>query len=357
MKTTWKFYLSPQEAWEGMYKACETAKESIDFEQYIFEDDQLGRRFLELLLRKSKDGVRVRLLADAVGSHSLFVSPILEALQEGGVQVQFFNPIEPWWVHRLFSRFLRNHRKILVVDTLYGFIGGVGLRENMKNWRDTHLKISGKVVAAMQQAFNRMWEMNKMNKRSFGFVQPEEGNGQFMLLTNSPRRHQRFTYQTLLRQIRGASRYIYLTTPYFIPAPKLFKALQAAARRGVDVRILLPEHSDSHVADVAFHSYFTLALNAGIKIFEYQSGFIHAKTFVVDDEWASVGSSNLDNMSLLLNYEADVASTDTKFVEEVKEQFLDDSKEAHQVVRREWLDRPIADKLLELLTWPLHGFM
>ncbi len=355
--TRWNFYLSPDAAWEGMYAACEEARFSIDFEQYIFEDDFLGRRFIELLVRKAKAGVRVRLLVDAVGSRSLASSPVLRDTQRAGVRVQFFNPIEPWWVHKLVSWFLRNHRKLLIVDGSIGFIGGVGIRAQAAGRRDTHVRIEDPVVDEFSSAFEQMWEQTAAGRLLFGFKNPIISDSAFTLLTNSPKFRQRFTYQALLHHIREAKKYVYLTTPYFVPDRRLSRALRGAARRGVEVRLVVPQKSDHAVTDLASRSYFGLALRAGIRIFEYQPGFIHAKTFVIDDSWASVGSSNLDNLSLLFNYEADLASTDLHFIAEVKWQFIEDTKQSVEVVRSEWGRRSVGQKMREFLTWPIHRFL
>jgi cardiolipin synthase len=340
-----------------MYSACEQARFSIDFEQYIFEDDFLGRRFLELFVKKAGAGVRVRLLADAVGSRSLANSPVLKDVQAAGIHVQFFNPIEPWWIHKLISWFLRNHRKLLVVDSGVGFIGGVGIKASASGRRDTHVRIEGPVVDEFLSAFEQMWEKTAAGHYMFGFKKPIVADSEFTLLTNSPRFRQRFTYQTLVRKIREAKKYIYLTTPYFVPDRRISRALRGAARRGVEVRLVVPKKSDHIFTDLAGQSYFWLALRAGIRIFEYQPGFIHAKTFVIDDAWASVGSSNLDNLSLLFNYEADVASTQPQFIESVKWQFIEDTKQSVEIVRREWRKRSLLRKMAELATWPIHRFL
>ena len=358
-KTTWKFYWSPEAAWDGMYKACEQAKHTIDFEQYIFDDDFLGRRFLELFASKAREGVRVRLLVDAFGSRRLVHSLFLREVIASGVQVQFFNVIEPWWrwVRHITKKFLRTHRKLLVVDEYYGFTGGVGICANMAGRRDTHLRIHGPVVAEISQAFSRLWDMTKKGRRLVSFYQPIIHGGNFTLLTNSPRFRQRFTYWTLARQFRAAKKSIYITTPYFVPDWRIFGALKAAARRGVDVRIVLPILSDWRLVQLGNSSFYSRALRAGIRIFEFKPHFIHAKTNVVDGLWASVGSSNMDSLSLLLNYEADIAGTDERFIKEITRQFFKDLKLTEEVHLVSWNKRSFWHKSLEQLARPLHRLM
>lgn len=358
-KTTWKFYLSPDAAWEGMYHTCEQARFSIDFEQYIFVDDFLGRRFCELFAKKAKQGVRVRLLLDAFGSYGMHFSPVLSEMKKAGVQVQFFNAIHPWWrwVHRIGAKFLRTHRKLLVVDGEYGFAGGVGIRATMSARRDTHVRVRGPVVDEIAAAFERMWEMAAAGRWLFTFSKPLTEPSEFTLLTNSPYYRQRFTYWALVRRFRSAKKYIYITTPYFVPDHRMLRALRGAARRGVDVRVMVPNAPDWRLVRFGNSSFYARALRAGIKIIEYQEHFHHAKTYIVDDEWVSVGSSNMDSLSLLFNYEADLASSNKQFVAEVKWHFIEDSKYAKELTKAQWRQRPLWHKALEQITRPLHRFM
>lgn len=354
--TTWKFYLTPDDAKQAMYQACEEAKISIDFEQYIFEDGVWGRKFLELFMKKVESGVRVRLLCDALGSLSLYRSPILAEVKRRGVEVQFFNQIWPW-IYRMFTRFLRTHRKILVVDGKTGLIGGVGVRDYAVERRDTHVRITGPVVTSLAAVFERMWQMTKLGRHIFTFSKPIINNDSFTLLTNSPHRKQRFTYWTLVKMFRTAKKFIYITTPYFVPDWRIFRALKGAARRGVDVQLMVPNSPDWRMVRFANSSFYARALRSGMRIFEYGPDFIHAKTCVIDDAWAYIGSTNIDSLSLLLNYEADIASTDKKFVAELKSHFAGDLIHAKEVYRKVWRRRSFVYKILEFLVLPLHKLM
>ncbi len=355
--TTWKFYIHSADAWESMFADCALARKYIDIEQYIFEDDAVGQRFFEVIKEKIGEGVRVRILCDAVGSYGFLNSKSEHALTAAGAAIKFFNPIQPWRIGNVFSWFLRDHRKILLVDGAIAHTGGVGIDGRMANWRDTNVRVTGRVVAELQKSFDQMWvtaPRNKIFKHKPAF-RTEDG---FLFLANAPRLHGRYIYHDLRRTIRKAKKYIYLTTPYFVPSVLLFTALQRAALRGVDVRILIPGSSDVRSAQIASGSYVLLALHVGIKIYRYdEKRILHAKTGIIDDTWASVGSANIDNLSLLLNFEGNIKSSNPDFIAELKHQFEEDLLHSKLTIKEEWIQRPFLLKILEAITWPLHGIL
>jgi cardiolipin synthase len=374
----YEFCLTPKDAWGAMYEDCLNAKESIDIEQFCFIPDEVGSAFLKLFLKKARGGVRVRMLCDMVGSFDLYDAMDPEKLEEVGIKLQFYNPIAPWRLNRsgldqalffprkktileklfgLTSWFFRNHRKLLIIDRNIAHTGGVCIDWRMRDWRDTNVRTTLPIVEEMQQSFNRMWEITE-KKNFFRFKKPIENRG-FSFLTNAPHRNQRFLYERLLSAIQSATHHIYLTTPYFIPDRKLFRTLKSASRRGIDVRLLLNAKSDHHIVDLASQSYFSSALRAGVKIYQYdEKNIIHAKTAVIDDRIAFVGSGNLDNLSLLLNNEADLcAMNNSQFAKDVKQQFLDDADASRILRASEWKKRPFLQILQEFLTKPLHMLM
>jgi cardiolipin synthase len=355
--TNWKFYLRSGDAWDAMYTDCEAAQKSIDMEQFIFSNDAVGTRFSELLKRKSSEGVAVRLICDAVGSFDLLNTKTSRSLLEKGIKIIFFNPINPWRLGNFFSWFLRDHRKLLVIDKSIAHIGGVGIEDRMVNWRDTNVRLTGPVVSEAQAGFDRMWSATSRHK--FSRVRPLFKEGEdFSYLTNSPRYHGRYVYHDLRKTIRKAKKYIHLTTPYFVPSIIIFAALINAARRGVDVRIVLPGSSDVQIANIATGSYILLALNAGIKIYFYDNKrILHAKAGVIDGIWGTVGSSNIDNLSLLLNFEGNIKSIDPSFITELEKQFMDDLSASKMITKEEWVRRPLFLKFLELMSWPVHGIL
>jgi cardiolipin synthase len=363
----WKLFYHSSEAWESMLVDCEQAQVSIDLEQYIFEYDAIGRRFAELLKRKAKEGIQVRLLCDAAGSYNFYNSSWANDLAAHGVMIEFFNPISPWRVSNYSSWFFRDHRKVLVVDSHIGHIGGVGIHQRMHNWRDTHVRIEGPVVQELQYVFEQMWNRVREGK-FFRFSKPffasESRGGKpqaftkyFYFLTNAPRFHQRFIYHSLIDAIRGARSYIYLTTPYFIPDLRLVRVLRLAARRGVDVRLIVPDTSDHPIVDLATQSYFWIMLKAKARVYLYHDHVLHAKTIIIDDEWASVGSANLDNLSLVFNYEVNLVGTNHTFVKELRDQFVVDLERSREVSLPSWKQRSRVRKIFEAITWPIHKFL
>lgn len=352
----WKFYLCPEDAWESMLSECLKAEKSIDFEQFILVNDEIGKRFLDIFVEKANQGVRVRLLCDSAGSYGFYNSQLAKQLIKQGVEIKFFNNVSPWRIKNFTSWFFRDHKKILLIDSKVGFTGGVGIEKAMRGWRDTQVKIYGPVVDEMQYVFNQMWEIVEQGK-FIRFKFPSYLSGKFRFFTVSPHFKQRIYYRKFINKIRSAKKYIFLTTPYFVPNQRFFINLIKAANRGVDVRIIVPENSDHPFVDVAGRSYFGIALKAGIKIYLYRNRVMHAKTAVMDDNWASVGSANLDNLSLLLNYEANLVSEDIDFVSELKEHFINDFLASRVLTFEEWQRRSWLEKVYELITWPFHSLL
>lgn len=353
--TDWKFFLSSKEAWEGMYEACAQAEQSIDFEQFIFLNDDISNRFVELFIKKAGEGVRVRLLLDAAGSYPLLISGIPKRLRKAGVETRFFNTISPWRIVRLPIWIHRDHRKVMVVDSKVAFVGGVGIGDSMSAWRDTQVKVTGSVVHDIEQAFYYMWWIAGKD-RFVRAKEPRQTEDGYTVITNSPRFRQRFIHKTLIEVIRSAEKYVYLTTPYFVPDQKFLRVLRLAAKRKVEVKILVPYRSDHPYVDLAANYYFRKALKSGVKFYWYMPEMLHAKTVVVDDSWASIGSSNIDNLSSLFNYELNLVSVDRGFIAELKGHFLQDIQRSHEITKDEWGERPWTQKILELVCAPFGLF-
>lgn len=360
--TGWKFYSDVPSAWEAMLLDCQRAQASIDMDQYIFEPDRIGRRFMDLFIAKAKGGVRVRLICDAVGSSNLYNSDHPRILSEAGVQVFFFNPVSRWRIHNFTSWFFRDHKKILVVDGRVGHAGGVGINDKMATWRDSAVRMTGPIVAEFQRVFSRMLEIAR--RKRFAVIQNYSSESEFGFLTSSPylrnlrsfRYRKRYLRDLFLEKIKSAKNFIYLTTPYFVPDFKLFNELQQAGRRGIDVKLIVPYISDVLWVDMATSSYFSLALASGIKIYRYNKHILHAKTAVIDN-WASIGSANLDNLSFWFCYENNVLSTNHEFNLELKQQFEADLTDCDEVKFFDWKNRTMTQKIKELVTWPAHNFM
>lgn len=340
-----------------MKEACINARTSIDIEQFILEKDAIGAEFLEILVQKRKQGVHIRILCDMVGSYDLFASPIPHLLQDIGVEIRFWNVIKPWRIHTIFSWFFRDHRKIMVVDKQIGFIGGVGIGSDFRAWRDTHVKVTGPIALEMAQGFEEMWDASLKKGLLERFKKTRRFVKGFSLVTNSPFPSKRFFYQELVAGIRNAKQSIYLTTPYFIPDRRLRRIISSAARRGVETIILVPKKSNHAWADRAGRAYFEKLLKRGVKIFRYTGEMLHAKTVVVDGEWSSVGSFNLDSLSILYNYEANIVSTRKEFAEEIQSFFRNDLTLSEELHLSSWQKRPTRYKVMELLSLPIRRFL
>lgn len=356
-QTRWQFYLKSDDAWEAMLSACKSARKSIDMEQFIFSPDSIGNRFIDVFKQKQKEGVRVRFICDMVGSVPFYNSPIPEELEKLGVEIQFFNVISPWRINNFFSWFFRDHRKILVVDKEIAITGGVGIREDMKDWRDTMIAMNGPIVNELSLAFEEMWSVAKGKNFLHRIRKSRRYVKGFHFITNSPYWKKRFLYHTILDAMKSARSYIYITTPYFIPDGRLTRVLQQATQRGVDVRVLVPEKSDHALVELASAAHYEMLMRDGIKIYQYKGEFLHAKTIVIDDEWATVGSFNMDSLSFIYNHEANIVSTDPVFTEAVLRHFLGDIRISKMIEKKSWLKRPWLQKAKEYCCIPIRGFL
>lgn len=291
--------------------AIEAARDHVHLEYYIWRPDATGTPLMDLLCRKARAGVEVRLLLDSVGSYWL-KEACLEPLRTAGGKAAFFAPVNPF--ARRWSLNLRNHRKIVVVDGRVGFTGGVNVGDEYRgrdaalgNWRDTHLRMEGPVVAHLQEIFVEDWfyacKENLIAPRYF--PEPERrGNAIAQILASGPDSSTQAIHRSVFAAVTTAKERVWMTTPYFVPDRAMLVALETAARRGVDVRILLPVESDSTLVLYAGRSFYRDLLAAGCHLYEYQDGMLHAKTTTVDGRWSSVGSANMDMRSFALNFEA-----------------------------------------------------
>ncbi|MEO8638084.1 MAG: phospholipase D-like domain-containing protein [Candidatus Taylorbacteria bacterium] len=353
--TKWHFYLCAEDAWKAMSEACERATRRIDFEQFIFLPDAIGSQFAEMFIRKSKQGIKVRLLIDSGGSYAFYNSALSEKMEKEGVEIEFYNKISPLRLHNLRLWFFRDHRKLLTVDGKIGFVGGVGIADSMFGWRDTHLEITGDIVKEMENNFERMWKITIAEKFT-PFPASIATKDGFAFVTNAPHNRERHIYRRIVSAIRSAKRYVYITTPYFIPDTRLFRALRHAARRGVDVRILVPKNSDHPFVDWASHFHFNKAFRSKIRIWLYTT-MLHSKSIVIDDNWATIGSMNLDNYSLFFNYEANIVSEDGKFSEEIRGHFERDLAQTRELTADLWKMRGWHQKVLEFISTPFARFL
>ncbi|MDD5165240.1 MAG: phospholipase D-like domain-containing protein [Candidatus Pacebacteria bacterium] len=356
-ETTWNLYSSNEEAWAAMLADCAQAKESIVLEQYIFVADDFGKKLIDICTERAAQGVKVRFLWDAAGSFTLWGSNIAEDLKKKGIELIFWKTLIPDYskIENFRAWFFRNHRRTLVIDERIGYTGSMCVYEPMKSWRDTNLRLEGSVVEEMRNAFDRMWA-----RATRAQAMPERihvRNHEFRYITNYPAPRRRHIYTELIEAVRSARKYIYITNPYFVPTRRLVRIFRLAAQRGVDVRIIIPENSNYYAVDLGARSYFNTLLSSGVRIFLYSGNMIHAKTAVIDGEWATVGSMNLDRVSLLYNFEANIVSRNGRFAEELAALFVRDMHDSKEVLYEEWKKRFFIEKIPEKLITLVRKFL
>jgi len=302
---------------EEVFRALDKAERFICLDFYIFRDDETGRALAELLARKSREGVRVYLIYDHFGCLTTS-SRFWEFLQSHGVEILPFHPFQ-WTNPNLY--FHRDHRKLVVIDGGVAFTGGLNvgdeyrgyLRKKITGWRDTGVLVNGPIAGAMFEAFKKSWMECQGGRIEDRPGDPGGAPGQdvaMLPLFSSSRKSMRALRQLLQFSAHAALKSIHLTMAYFIPTRKFLRFLMKAARRGVDVKIILPGQSDLHIVALASRTYYKTLLREGVQIFHYQPRVLHAKTMVFDGQWSIVGSANLDSRSLNYNYECGVGVLD-----------------------------------------------
>ena len=329
------------------------AKHHIHLQFYIFENDPVGRLLRDLLIDKAREGVKIRLLYDDVGCWKVNRLFYDEMLCEG-IEVQSFLKVR-------FPRFTskvnyRNHRKIAIVDGKVGFIGGMNIAERYLKgfswgiWRDTHLRIKGKAVYGLQTSFLTDWyfvdRMLLTSSEYFPKIE-EEGDVVAQIVTSDPVGGWHDIMQGLVKALCSAKRYFYIETPYLLPTDEVIIALQTAALAGVDVRIMLPKRADAFIIHKGSLSYLDDLMRAGVKVYLYRKGFLHSKVWVSDDEWASVGSTNMDFRSFEHNFEVNAFLYDREMALRLKEIFLADQKNSLSLSRKIWSKRSWKSKITE----------
>lgn len=343
-----ELFTEGDDLYEAMLAAIAAARHAIRLEVYIFADDEIGCRFADALIEQVRRGRRVYVHIDAAGSLFWLSRRLARHLSSHGVQVHWYHRIS--WSPVYNNR--RNHRKLLVVDGDIAFVGGFNLhRQNSQRyfgparWRDTHIAIKGPLVGQAVDLFDALWR-HRRRRPGRGVTLDDTA-----LVTNRPRR-----WKHQLRRLYGsafasARQSIYLTTPYLVPDLATQRSMTAAARRGVDVRLLVPRHSDSRLAQWAAHAAYDNLLRKGVRLYEYLPRVLHAKTAVVDRRWSTVGTANLDYRSFFLNYELNVVTADRHLAATLERHFFRDLEEAEEVLLDHWVHRGLPDRLTEFIGW------
>lgn len=355
-----KLLVNGEHKFPEVLKSLKEAKNHIHIEYYIYEDDEIGKAIEEILIQKAKEGVIVRFIYDDFGSRSIR-KKLVKRLKEGGVNLFPFSKI----IFIAFANRInyRNHRKIIVVDGKTAFVGGINVSDRYINhpedthklyWRDTHLRIDGPGVRYLQYLFMCDWNFcaNEHLQPNDDYFPPEKeipvrDNKVVQIAASGPDSERPVIMFSLLQAINLAKKEIFISTPYFIPGESLKDALIVAALGGISVKLLVPGVSDSRLVDYAARSYYDSLLQAGVEIYLYKKGFMHAKTMVSDRSIAIVGTANMDQRSFDLNFEVNAVVYDSEIASELTEIFFEDLKNADKVHLTEWKNRPWPRLLLE----------
>jgi len=349
----------------AMFAAIRKARDHINLESYIIEDDEIGRQFADLLLEQQRRGVQVNVIYDSVGGINT-PKAFFERLTQGGIAVLEFNPINPLKVRKQWLVNNRDHRKLLVVDGRTAFIGGINISSvyslgsvakrpakavgNTVEWRDTHIQIEGPVVGELQKLFMETWEKQHgkpLAPKDYFPALKAQGNEIVRAIGSTPDDPYSLIYLTLISAIGNAEKYVYLTNAYFVPDPQLLKSLIDAAGRGVDVKLILPSHSDSDTVFHAGRSHYSTLLEGGVKIYERVGSVLHSKTAVIDGVWSTVGSTNLDWRSFLDNDEINAVILGREFAQKMQAQFARDLAASEAIDLENWERRPLSFRFKE----------
>lgn len=348
-----------REKFEALERDIAGAREYINLQYYIFSDDSTGQRIAEALMERARAGVKVRVIYDHIGSIATKNS-FFRSMREAGIEVYpFFRVAFPPFATRINWR---NHRKLVVIDGSTGYIGGMNIADRYTDggkgfagWRDTHLRITGPAVGALQYSFAVDWrfmgreliEEGVAGAEAAGGVASTPGDAGMNLLTCGPTSEWSNISYMLLKAIGNAKKRVWVQTPYFLPTESLLKGLQAAALSRVDVRVMMPRRSDSAILTYASRSYVQECILAGVKIYFYDGGMLHSKVVVVDDDFSSVGSANIDFRSFEHNFEANMMIYSPSVNSRLRRRFEDDQACSERVRGAEWRRRPVMHKALE----------
>ena len=341
---------------DALFEAIRNAKRHIHIQFFIFGDDRISNQLRELLIEKAKEGVRVRMIYDYWGSFDLS-KRYLKSLRESGAYVRSFLPLRIRFSRSKIN--YRNHRKMVIVDGKIGFTGGLNVADRyiygntLGTWRDTFIRIEGAAVHGLQRSFLIDWYFveKKLIQGSSYFPRPEKFPNEniVQIVTSGPDSDWKAILQGISFAMVSATEYIYIHTPYFIPPSVLENCLQIAALSGIDVRLMIPVKSDSALSDASTSTYLGRAMEAGVRIYRYNKGFLHSKAIVIDDYISIVGSCNLDERSFGQNFEANAFIYESKTALQLKALFLQDIKGCEELSLDGWRKRKKFQKFKESL--------
>ncbi len=349
-------YTDGASKFESLKQDLLNAKKSILLQYYIFLDDIIGNEIADILISKAKQGVMVKVIYDHIGSFSAR-NRFFDKMKQHGVETHpFFRVNFPHFANRINWR---NHRKIVVIDGNIGYIGGMNIADryvnglpNGEEWRDTHFRVRGDIVESLIYSFAIDWNFLKKDPYvpEVKTERPEICNlTGVQLVTGGPTERWNNLTLCFLRAISSARRKILIQTPYFLPTDGLLNALEAAALAKIDVRIMMPRNTDSKLLHYASFSYITQCLKAGIKVYLYEPGMLHAKAMIIDDNFVTAGSTNFDFRSFENNFECNLLIYDTEINRKMRAIFFNDLKRCKKLTLEQWKKRPLPQRFLESL--------
>ncbi len=345
-----------------MLSAIRGAKDSINIETFIFSDGPVGQMFADALIERQRHGVQVNIMYDAIGSLGTSGS-FFDNLRRNGIAVLPYRPLDPFAARFHWAINHRNHRKMMIVDGCIAFTGGINISEvyasgpgsqssagaSMEYWRDTDVLVEGPVVAQFQRIFIREWSYQEgpvLLRRNYFPKLQRQGDEIVRVIASVPERFS-LIYVTLISAIVNSETNVYITDAYFAPDHQMLSALERAARRGVDVRLLLPSKSDVPLIVSAQRSHYKSLLKSGVKIYEWQGEMLHAKTATIDGVWSTVGTSNLDWWSIARDNELNAIILSHSFGEKMNLMFKNDLESSTRIELNQWKHRGLRERLNE----------
>ena len=368
-RNTVQVLLNGDEIFPAQLAAIRSATQTITYAQYFYAEGPISEEIAEAIAERCRAGVRAHVLLDGFGT--LYMpARYLNTMTSAGCEVATFRPLSPFSLFALLGYGKsnhRNHRRILVVDCEVGFTGGSGVSPKWMgngrlegHWRDTDVRVEGMVVSSLQGAFAENWlesTGNVLGGDPYFPRQPRTGTIAAQVVRSSPSGGSFAMYTAFLLAMSSARQSIYITNPYFLPDSRMVRALMEARARGVRIVVLLPGAIDNNLVRHASRARFGELLAAGVEIYEYQAGLLHAKTMVIDGIWATVGSANLDSRSFSLNDELNLVVYSRDVAGQLEKVFADDLTYSRKVDYEQWRNRSPFHRLLELLSLPIRREM
>uniref|UniRef100_UPI004056FDDA cardiolipin synthase n=1 Tax=Alistipes sp. TaxID=1872444 RepID=UPI004056FDDA len=353
------------QTYAALLSALQRAREQIHLEYYIFDDDRIGQAISQVLIRRARHGVKVRVIYDLVGSW-MPAWGMLRSLRRAGVEVRYFRPLRLGAIWPGLN--IRNHRKIALIDNRIAFLGGINIARRylegceLGRWRDEHLQIGGYEVAHLEQLFHKDWlqvggKEYSSREWSLGSFTPSSEVNELSIISSQEGQSRSEVEGALLRLIRSAQSKIEASTPYLIPPRSLREALRGAIKRGVEVRLMIPARVESRIVGWAMESYYEELLEMGVKLYCYKNGFLHTKMVVSDQKRCYIGTANLDYRSLRINWEVGALIKDRHFSRRITRTFEEDLRECRPLTLEAHRQRGPLHRMMNRLARPLSKLL